>query len=124
MLGVLLLNVITKQSLLSISLLCAIPSLQLYIALVGFALTTTRAHCKQGQTDASASQGTRVSNDNLSANSIHIHWSFEPDHFCSQYSYIQNAESDPDFFKQSFRQPSSITDDLQLPTSIADLLAV
>ena len=72
MLGVLLLNVITKQSLLSISLLCAIPSLQLYIALVGFALTTTRAHCKQGQTDASASQGTRVSNDNLSANSIHI----------------------------------------------------
>ena len=72
MLGVLLLNVIKKLSLLSISLLCAIPSLQLYIALVGFALTTTKAHCKQGQTDASASQGTRVSYDNLSANSIHI----------------------------------------------------
>ena len=61
-----------KTTLLSISLLCVISSLQQYIALVGFALTTTRAHCTQGQTDTSASQGTQVSDDNLSANSIHI----------------------------------------------------
>ena len=55
----------------------------------------------QGQTDTSASQGTRVYDDNQSANSIHIHWSFEP---CSQYSYVQSAEGDPDFLKQSFSQ--------------------